>query len=124
MCWFYRYFKVYNRMRAMKRADLSKDGDKLPPERELAEIYNAQRPTIRSALKMLVLEGVIEARERSGYFIKPSKIEENLRKILSLSQQIQGTGKKVSSELISFEKIELDKKLSIKSKASDWDENV
>ena len=44
----------------------TKEGEKLPSERELAEIFDAQRATIRNALTVLEEEGIIEKKERSG----------------------------------------------------------
>ena len=75
---------------------------KLPAERELAERFQVQRATVRSALQMLVTEGVIEARERSGYYIRPQKIEEGLRGISSFSQKALECGKQLSNEGISL----------------------
>jgi len=87
---------------------------KLPAERELAEHFQVQRATVRSALQMLVTEGVIEARKRSGYYIRPQKIEEGLRGISSFSQKALECGKQLSNELLAFERIETDKGLSAK----------
>ena len=42
---------------------------KLPAERELAERFQVQWSSVRSALMMLVRVGVIEARGRCGYYI-------------------------------------------------------
>ena len=87
---------------------------KLPAERELAEHFQVQRATVRSALQMLVTEGVIEARKRSGYYIRPQKIEEGLRGISSFSQKALECGKQLSNELLAFERIETDKGFSAK----------
>lgn len=49
-------------------------GDKLPSERELAEYFQVQRLTIRSALNQLLQDGIIISRPRSGYYVAPRKI--------------------------------------------------
>jgi GntR family transcriptional repressor for pyruvate dehydrogenase complex len=44
-------------------------GSKLPGERELAQLMNVSRPSLREALKVLSLLGVIENRPGSGTFL-------------------------------------------------------
>jgi len=61
-----------------------KVGDKLPPERELTEMFNVGRPALREALKALEVIGLIECRHGQGNFIV-NNIENSLFKPLSLS---------------------------------------
>ena len=42
---------------------------KLPPERKLAEEFGVSRPSLRSALKMLVAREMLEARQGDGYYV-------------------------------------------------------
>lgn len=42
---------------------------KLPPERELAELYNVSRYTIQKALKQLIGMGLLIPRQGNGVFI-------------------------------------------------------
>ncbi|WAC48395.1 FadR/GntR family transcriptional regulator [Asticcacaulis sp. SL142] len=42
---------------------------KLPPERELAEVYNVGRAVIRDALVMLEVKGLVQSRQGSGIYI-------------------------------------------------------
>lgn len=44
-------------------------GDRLPPERELAEILSVSRASLRSALKALQVMGVLEVRQGSGNYL-------------------------------------------------------
>lgn len=46
-----------------------KFGDKLPPEREMGEIYNISRNSVREALRTLEVIGLIECRHGEGNFI-------------------------------------------------------
>ena len=39
-------------------------GDRLPPERELCQIFNVGRPTVREALRTLSVMGLIDIRSR------------------------------------------------------------
>lgn len=45
-------------------------GDKLPSERELAEDFGVSRPTIRDAMIALEFQGMVEARQGSGVYVK------------------------------------------------------
>ncbi|MEL7648534.1 MAG: FadR/GntR family transcriptional regulator [Sedimentibacter sp.] len=61
-----------------------KNGDKLPPERELTQTLNIGRPALREALKALEVMGVIESRHGHGNFIV-NNTENSVFKPLSLS---------------------------------------
>ncbi len=61
-----------------------KDGDKLPPERELTKTLNIGRPALREALKALEVIGLIESRHGQGNFIV-NNTENSFFKPLSLS---------------------------------------
>lgn len=91
-----------------------KEGDKMPSERELAEMFDVQRATIRAAYSILEEEGVIEIRGRSGRYMGHSRISTNLQQIKSFSDKIKKMGMEVGTKLLAFEVIETDKKLSKK----------
>jgi GntR family transcriptional regulator, transcriptional repressor for pyruvate dehydrogenase complex len=61
-----------------------KNGDKLPPERELTQTLNIGRPALREALKALEVIGLIESRHGQGNFIV-NNTENSFFKPLSLS---------------------------------------
>lgn len=44
-------------------------GSKLPPEKDLCELYGVSRPVVRSALHRLRLDGLVEARQGSGTYV-------------------------------------------------------
>lgn len=62
---------VYN---ALKNGEIS-NGNKLFPERELAEKFQVKRATLREALISLEALGIIEIRERQGIFIGGEGLE-------------------------------------------------
>ena len=47
-----------------------KAGDRIPPERDLALSLRVGRTTLREALKLLTLSGVLEARRGAGTFVR------------------------------------------------------
>lgn len=61
--------KVVENIRDLIAAGKLKPGDKLPPERELAERMDVSRPTIREAFKILSAMGLLDIRQGHGVFI-------------------------------------------------------
>ncbi|MCZ8516302.1 FadR/GntR family transcriptional regulator [Paenibacillus filicis] len=55
-----------------------KSGDKLPPEREIAERFGVSRPSVREALAVLEIMGVIDIRVGDGTYIKKKTSNFNL----------------------------------------------
>ncbi|SFN09144.1 FadR/GntR family transcriptional regulator [Thermodesulforhabdus norvegica] len=55
-----------------------KPGEKLMPERSLAEVLGVSRPTVREAINKLVTMGLLEHRQGQGTFVRhPAKAERN-----------------------------------------------
>ena len=52
------------------KADRLKPGDKLPPERELTQMFGVGRSTLREAISALVLVGYLEVVQGRGTFLK------------------------------------------------------
>lgn len=65
--------EVANQLRRTISEGRLKPGDKLPPERELAQMFGVSRNTMREALRALELSGLIELRLGStgGAFVLP-----------------------------------------------------
>lgn len=51
------------------RHGVYRTGDQLPPERELAEQLQVSRPSLREALRVLEMTGILESRHGGGTFI-------------------------------------------------------
>jgi len=61
--------KVVRRILELIKSGNLKAGDRLPAERELIEIFNVSRPTLREALRALSVLGVTESRHGGGAFV-------------------------------------------------------
>ncbi len=68
-----RYFEIYRDIKRKISAGEYSAGEKLPSKRVTADQYGCSVITVETALEMLIDEGYVEARERSGYFV--SKID-------------------------------------------------
>jgi GntR family transcriptional regulator, transcriptional repressor for pyruvate dehydrogenase complex len=56
-------------LRALVSSGALAPGDKLPPERELATRLGVSRPTVREAVRGLVIMGLLETRHGAGTFV-------------------------------------------------------
>ncbi len=78
---------IYNQIREMIISGELQPGDKLPSERELMQMMQRSRPTIREALRMLENSGLLQSVPGGGSVVKePSiaSIQEPLESILAL----------------------------------------
>lgn len=63
------YIQIYNQIREDIISGIFKLGDKLPSKRQLAFDTNTSVITIEHSYSILIEEGYIESRQRSGYFV-------------------------------------------------------
>ena len=54
-------------------------GDKLPPERQLAELLAVSRPSLREALHILQAQGIVQIKHGQGTFIQEPRVAQELR---------------------------------------------
>lgn len=62
--------QIAEQIRSSILAGEFKPGDKLPPERELAEMFGVSRPSVREALNMLASAGLLESYQGGGTVVK------------------------------------------------------
>ncbi|RRD63419.1 FadR family transcriptional regulator [Fretibacterium sp. OH1220_COT-178] len=74
------YRMILNYIKNMIHQGKLKDGEKLPPERKLAEQFNVSRIPIREALKILEFMGIVENRS-NGLYVKKIGLKELIEKI-------------------------------------------
>ena len=54
-------------------------GDKLPPERQLADLLAVSRPSLREALHILQAQGLVQIKHGQGTFIQEPRVAQELR---------------------------------------------
>jgi GntR family transcriptional regulator len=76
-----------------------KEGDMIPSENELQQIYGVSRATVRKAIELLTYEGFMEKKKGKGTFVKRRKIEEKLPVLKSFTEEMaeRNASKKVIS---------------------------
>lgn len=64
------YEKVAQQIQGLIRDGLLKPGDRLPPERELAETFQVSRSSLRDAIRVLEVMGLVVPRQGEGTVVK------------------------------------------------------
>ena len=80
-----------------------KHGDALPPERDIADVANISRVTVRKAIDTLVADGLLVRRRGSGTFVvKPiQKLQQPLSRLTSFTEDMRRRGMQAGSRWIS-----------------------
>ncbi len=85
--------------------------DLLPPEREMCSMWNLNRMTLRSAISLLVKNGLLFSIQGSGTRIAPRFVR-TLQDLQGFSEYAASAGLKPATQLLSFSIAECDKHLS------------
>lgn len=64
------YLKVADQVASLIRKGELKKNERLPSERDLAEMFGVSRPTIREAMIALEISGMVDIRSGSGVYVK------------------------------------------------------
>ncbi|MCJ0930055.1 GntR family transcriptional regulator [Virgibacillus halodenitrificans] len=98
------------------------ENEKLPSERELCEIYDLSRITVRQALQELEREGYIYKLHGKGTFISSKTYNQKLVQLYSFTEQMKMLGKKPTTKVITFQQIPVDDRLAEKMELQPMDE--
>jgi GntR family transcriptional regulator len=77
----------------------------IPSERDLVELYNVSRVTVRQALENLAIQGYVFREHGKGTFVSPPKLQQNIQVLNSFSEDMQGRGLAPGQKIIKFELI-------------------
>jgi GntR family transcriptional regulator len=87
------YYKVQNYILDLIKSNKLKEGDLIPTEMELSNMFNISRPTVRQGLNTLVSKGYLKRRKGKGTFVtKPKILQENTRFIESYNREMHKKG--------------------------------
>ena len=95
-----RYVQLRRRLEEAIQSGVLPPNSSLPPEREIAEITDLSRVTVRKAMHELVQQGAIEQRQGSGSFVREStaRVEQSLRHLTSFTEDMQQRGLETTSK--------------------------
>ncbi|MFQ6548449.1 GntR family transcriptional regulator [Aestuariibius sp. 2305UL40-4] len=95
-----RYAQLRRRLEEGITSGILPPNSSLPPERELAEITDVSRVTVRKAIQELVRDGLIEQRQGSGTFIREpvARLEQSLSHLTSFTEDMAQRGMETTSK--------------------------
>ena len=84
------------------RSGVLQADDQIPAERDLSNLTQVSRVTIRKAMSILVDEGLIEQRRGAGSFVRPAapKTEQSLSSLVSFTENMAARGIRSSSVVL------------------------
>lgn len=84
---------LYKQLKEQLLSDIGsgrlREGEKIPTEVELSEIYHISRVTVRNAVKELVNDSILVKKQGKGTFVCPAKIERKIEHLMSFSAACQ-----------------------------------
>jgi GntR family transcriptional regulator len=89
-----RYVQLRRRLEAGIRDGILAPNTSLPPERELAQMTDLSRVTVRKAIQELAEKGLIEQRQGSGSFVREveTRVEQSLSHLTSFTEDMKRRG--------------------------------
>lgn len=89
----------------LQRHDLAPHA-KLPSEREMCDMWDLNRATLRAALRRLIDMGRIYSLKGSGTYVAPPKLERNLQDAKSTTESVRGAGHKLRTRVLEAQIVE------------------
>lgn len=86
--------------------------DRLPSERDMCDMWNLNRTTLRSAIYRLAGENVIYNKPGSGTFVAPPKLVRNLQDIKGFSDVVKQSGYAIRTKIVRKKVQEASKKIA------------
>jgi GntR family transcriptional regulator len=97
-----RYAQLYRHIVAAIQTGQLPPDSQLPPERDLADLTEVSRVTVRKAVARLVDEGLIEQRRGAGSFVRAlgPRLEQSLSSLISFTENMLARGRVSTSEVL------------------------
>lgn len=89
-----------------------KEGDRLPPERQLCRVFDVSRSTLRQALGELEARGLISRHQGRGTFVTRPRLQLPITGAFSISEALRQNGMTISTRVIGVRVIEASRQLA------------
>src|SRR5215210_8918663 len=99
------YVQIEEELAERIRAGILRPGDRIPPERELADQMQVSRMTVRQALGRLADRGLLVRERGRGSFVSEPKLIQSLSRLNGFYDQMISQGILPSSRLLSGEQV-------------------
>jgi len=86
------YTQIANNLLKQIGAGDLRPGDRLPTERELSQVLEVNRMTVRRALQVLEQQGLLIRRQGAGTYVAEPTIERQADKLISFTKGMQRCG--------------------------------
>lgn len=96
------YHQIKQNLRDLIDNDILMPEQLIPSERELSDLYDVNRLTVRQALSELVREGILKRQRGVGTFVASPKITQTLAQVKGFSERIKEIGHRPASKVLSF----------------------
>ena len=95
-----RYVQLRRRLEEGIETGILPPNSSLPPEREIADITELSRVTVRKAIHELVQNGLVEQRQGSGSFVREplTRVEQSLSHLTSFTEDMLSRGMETTSK--------------------------
>lgn len=106
------FWRIVEKIETSINSGVFSAGSRLPPERELAEMYSVSRPTIREAIIALEVRGKVEVKTGSGVYVlensNAGKINERINafEVTQARALIEGEVAAIAATTITPEELE------------------
>jgi GntR family transcriptional regulator len=99
------YVQIEEELAERIRTGMLRPGDRIPPERELAEQMQVSRMTVRQALGRLADRGLLVRERGRGTFVSEPKLIQSLSRLNGFYDQMISQGILPSSRLLSGQEV-------------------
>jgi GntR family transcriptional regulator len=106
------YLQIRESLAERIRKGELKPGSKIAGERELSAVYRVSRMTARQALSTLEREGLIHRRRGGGTYVAEPKIEQEVSRLRSFTEQMQRSGLRPGARLLFKEEVPAGQRLA------------
>lgn len=116
------YYQIKELLKEKIENEIYATGDTLPPEIELEAQFSVSRITVRQAINELVNEGYLSRTRGKGTVVIFNKIEENLNRIMSFTEEMKIRGLSTSTKYAKINIVKLHKSAAEYLNANEGDE--